>query len=38
MVFADFSHKGIREELNKLRTVTNTIIETEQVGLQNKKI
>lgn len=37
MVFADFSHKGIREELNKLRTVTNTIIETEQVGLQNKK-
>lgn len=37
MVFADFSHKGIREELNKLRTITNTIIETEEVGLHNKK-
>lgn len=31
MVFANFSHKGIREELTKIRCITNSIIETQQI-------
>ena len=30
MLLADFGHKGMNEELTKLRTMTNTIIETQQ--------
>ena len=30
LVFGDFSNKGIREELTKIRCVTNSIIETQQ--------
>lgn len=37
MVFADFSHKGIREELNNVRCITNTIIETQQTYTYYKK-
>lgn len=37
MVFADFSHKGIREELSKVRCITNTIIETQQTFAHYKK-
>lgn len=31
MVFANFSGREIREELTKLRTITNSIIETQQI-------
>lgn len=37
MVFADFSHKGIREEISKLRNITNTIIETQNTFNHYKK-
>lgn len=37
MVFADFSHKGIKDELSKLRSMTNTIIETQQTFRNYKK-
>lgn len=37
MVFADFSHKGIQEEIGKLRSLTNTIIETQQAFSHYKK-
>lgn len=37
MVFADFGHKGIKEELTKLRSMTNTIIETQQTFNHYKK-
>lgn len=37
MVFADFSHKGIKEEIPKIRTVTNTIIETQNTFSGYKK-
>ena len=30
MLLADFGYKGMNEELTKLRTMTNTIIETQQ--------
>lgn len=36
MVFADFSNKEIREELVKIRSITNSIIETQQ-DRQSKK-
>lgn len=34
--FADFSYKGIGDELLKLNTVTNTIIETQQLSKKHK--
>lgn len=37
MIFADFSSKGINGELQKLRTVTNTIIETQNTFNGHKK-
>jgi len=37
MIFADFSSKGINTELQKLRTVTNTIIETQNTFSRHKK-
>lgn len=37
MVFGDFTQKEISEELRKLRSITNTIIETSNVFLERKK-
>lgn len=37
LVFADFSHKGIREEIPKIRTITNSIIETQNTFSTYKK-
>ena len=37
MVFADFGHKGIAAEVPKIRTITNTIIETQQSFTHYKK-
>lgn len=37
MVFADFSHKGLREEITKIRSITNTIIETQNSFPRYKK-
>lgn len=37
MVFGDFAQKEISEELRKLRSITNTIIETSNVFLERKK-
>lgn len=37
MVFADFSYKEIRDELTKIRCVTNSIIETQQTMTNSKK-
>ena len=37
MVFGDFTQKEISEELRKLRSITNTIIETSNVFLECKK-
>ena len=37
MVFADFSKPGINSEIEKLRAVTNTIIETQQAFNRHKK-
>lgn len=37
MVFADFGYAGISAELPKLRTITNTVIETRQRTGQYKK-
>lgn len=37
MIFADFGHDGIQAELPKLRTVTNTIIETQNAYGRYKK-
>ncbi len=37
MVFADFGHKGIDGELAKIRSITNTIIETQQTFIRYKK-
>lgn len=37
MVFADFSQTGISEELGKLRSLTNTIIETGNTFMRRKK-
>lgn len=37
MIFADFSYDKISAELPKLRTITNTIIETQQVKGHHKK-
>ena len=37
MVFADFSSGGIKEEIPKIRTVTNTIIETRNTFSGHKK-
>ncbi|MGI5906876.1 MAG: NYN domain-containing protein [Candidatus Pararuminococcus gallinarum] len=36
-VFGEFGHKGIHDELSKLRTITNTIIETQQPLGHHKK-
>ncbi len=36
-IFGEFSHKGIHDELSKLRSITNTIIETQQPLGQHKK-
>lgn len=37
LIFGEFGHKGIHDELSKLRNVTNTIIETQQPLGQHKK-
>ena len=37
MVFADFSQPGLRSELNNIRSITNTIIETSDDFQQNRK-
>ncbi len=37
MVFAEFGHHGIGDELSKLRNITNTIIETAQPNGHHKK-
>lgn len=37
MVFADFSHRGIKEEIPKIRAITNTIIETQNSFAGHKK-
>lgn len=37
MVFADFSHRGIREEIGKIRNITNAIIETQNSFAYHKK-
>lgn len=37
MVFGDFAQKEISEELRKIRTITNTIIETSNVFMERKK-
>lgn len=37
MVFGDFAQKEISEELRKLRSITNTIIETSNMFLERKK-
>lgn len=37
LIFADFGYEGIRAELPKLRTVTNTIIETQNAFGRYKK-
>lgn len=37
MVFGDFAQKEIGEELRKLRSITNTIIETSNIFMERKK-
>ena len=37
MVFGDFSHEAINQELCKIREITNTIIETQNTDARRKK-
>lgn len=37
MVFGDFSHEAINQELCKIREITNTIIETQNTDVRRKK-